>query len=77
MNEQEIHQVAMCAAQTFADMMVRTAIDQGETRSSADFGKAVAEAYAAARDGLIRSPGVVAHRPALGAMRATSSAWFV
>jgi hypothetical protein len=65
MTEQEIHQVAMCAAHTYADMMVRMAIDQGETQSSDDFGRAVAEAYAAARGELIRSPGVVAHQPVM------------
>lgn len=56
MNEQELHQVAMCAAQTYADMMVRMAIDQGVAHSSADFGRDVADAYAAARNRLSLTP---------------------
>lgn len=65
MNEQELHQVAMCAAQTFADMMLERAREGDCLRPCDEFGRAVAKAYAAARDELIRSPGAVVRQPVM------------
>jgi hypothetical protein len=50
MSEHEMHEVAMCAARTFADMVVRTTTDSmADIPSPHDFGEWVADAYIASQ----------------------------
>jgi len=48
MNEQEIHQAAMCAEHAYCNYMLRE-MKSGSTISPREFGKAAAEAYMNAR----------------------------